>query len=110
MIRITISTVAVAMLAACASANSGIVPLTSTTYPRTRAADVAIINPGDQPARPYVEIGRLTEYQADWLARERSDESIFRSLKAKAASIGGHALINVTDTWGTMTAIVIRYR
>jgi hypothetical protein len=71
---------------------------------------VAIITPGDQPARPYVEIARLTEYQADWMARERSDESIFRSLKAKAASIGGHALMNVTDNWGTMTAIVIRYR
>jgi|GEM_PF-4126485 len=107
---ITIPSIAFALLAACASTNSGIVRLTSESYPRTRAAQVAIITPGDRPARAYVEIGRLTEYQADWLVRERSDESILRSLKAKAARIGGHALMNVTDNYGTMTAIVIRYR
>jgi uncharacterized protein YbjQ (UPF0145 family) len=44
------------------------------------------------------------------MAIKRAENKIQQALKEKAASIGGNAIINVTEDIGSISGIVIRYK
>lgn len=62
-----------------------------------------------KPNKEYVEIGRVSTDRYSF-GIKRSSKKLNKSLKEKAAKIGGDAIINLTEDFGTMTGLVIKYK
>jgi hypothetical protein len=83
------------------------VTTTGKQYPPTSAAKIAIYYT-QRPKKPYVEVGRVGVDKYNNLAISRSGEEIDRLLKEKAASIGGDAVVFITEDFASVSGIVIR--
>ena len=60
-----------------------------------------------QPREPYKELGRVSVDKYSALGMSRSGDEIHRLMKEKAASIGGDAIINVTEDFASVSGVVI---
>jgi len=79
------------------------------TYPPTSAADVKIYNT-KTPTGDYEEIGRVSVDKYNNVAMSRSGDAINKLLREKAASIGGDAIIGITEDLGSMSGVVIKMK
>lgn len=89
-----------------------VTPLTSTSYSPTDPSEVELfIN--NKPERDYIEIGTVSvrtinSYMV--VATSRSPEKANAMMREKAASIGGHAVINYREEDQQIKGTVIRYK
>lgn len=61
------------------------------------------------PEKSYIEIGKVSVDKYSNLAIKRSGDKLNELLKEKAASIGGQAIISITEDFASMSGTVIRY-
>ena len=81
---------------------------TSTkSYSKTNPADIKIFM-SKKPTKKYIEIGTVTSTKNVGIF-SRTQEKTYQELKEKAASIGGNAIINVTEDISAVKGVVIRY-
>ena len=63
----------------------------------------------DKPTTPFEEIGRVSVDKYSMFATSRSGDEIQKNLREKAASIGGDAIINITEDFASMSGVVIKF-
>lgn len=63
----------------------------------------------DKPTTPFEEIGRVSVDKYSNLAISRSGDEMYKKIREKAASIGGDAIINITEDFGSMNGVVIKF-
>lgn len=91
-------------LVSCATAS--VMKTTEETYPPTNPSDVKIFL-SEKPTQPYKEIGRVRVDKYTNMAISKSGETIQKEIKEQAASIGGQAIINVTEDFASTAGVVI---
>jgi len=88
-----------------------VTPLTGKSYPATDPADVELfIN--NKPTKEYTEIGTVsvrTINSYGVVATTRKPEKANELMREKAASIGGHAVIDYKEENQQIKGTVIRY-
>lgn len=89
---------------------ASIVQTSNEKYEQTNPNSIEIFL-SKKPDRDYDEIGKVSsdKYNGFGIAK-KSEVKIQEDLKKKAASIGGNAIINVTEDFASISGIVIRYR
>lgn len=72
--------------------------------------DAVKIYQTDKPTTPFKEIGRVSvaKYSNPVFPTPRSGDAMYKDLRKKAASIGGDAIINITEDMVTMSGVVIK--
>jgi len=89
---------------------SSIVQTSNEKYEQTNPNSIEIFL-SKKPDRDYDEIGKVSSDKYKGIPTgKRSEEKIQEDLKKKAASIGGNAIINVTEDFASISGIVIRYK
>ena len=78
-------------------------------YPPTSAASVKIYQTG-QPSAPYEEIGRVSAEKYNNFAISRSGDEIYNALREKAASIGGDAIMAISEDFAGINGVVIKMK
>jgi hypothetical protein len=76
-------------------------------YSATNPAKIVIYHT-QKPKKPFEELGRVAVDKYNNFAISRSGEEINKLLKEKAASIGGDAVISVTEDFASVSGVVIR--
>lgn len=100
--------IGVANLQSCKS--SQIVRLSSEKYEPTNTNQIEVFS-NQKPSKEYTEIAKVSTDKFSKLgAIKHSGETINKRLKEKAASIGGHAIINLTEDFASVSGTVIRYK
>jgi hypothetical protein len=88
-----------------------VTPTTAEKYPPTNPSEVELfIN--NKPTKKYKEIGTVsvrTVNSYGIVATTRSAEKANDMMREKAASIGGHAVINYKEEEQQIKGVVIRY-
>ncbi len=87
---------------------SSILSTSSTKYEATNPNEISIFL-SKKPTKEYEEIGKVGVEKYSNIAMKRSEAKIQKALKEKASSIGGHAIINITEDFASISGIVIRY-
>jgi hypothetical protein len=82
---------------------------TGQQFPATSAGKVAIYHT-KAPRSHYQEIGRVSIDKYNNFAISRSGSEIENLMKEKAASIGGDAIISVTEDFASISGVVIKIR
>lgn len=104
-------TFVVATLFSCGSTGNAIKTI-DKYYAPTEPNSIEVFTTKD-PSKPYFEIGTVTvkRLQSRMVPINRPPEKIMSEMKAKASSIGGHAIINYKESGEmNMTGTVIRYK
>ena len=86
---------------------SAVLKTTSETYTKTNPADIEVFI-SKKPSKKYIEIGTVASSKHKG-GFSRKQSKIYNDLKEKAASIGGHAIINLTEDIAQIKGVVIRY-
>ncbi|MFC5044112.1 hypothetical protein [Aquimarina hainanensis] len=90
--------------------SSQIVRLSNEKYEETNVNDIDVFS-SQKPTKDYVEIAKVSTDKFSKLgAIKHSGETINKRLKEKAASVGGHAIINLTEDFASVSGTVIRYK
>ena len=82
---------------------------TGKQFPPTSAASVKIYQT-DKPSSPYEEIGRVSVDKYSNFATSRSGDKLYGLLREKAASIGGDAVIGITEDFASISGVVIKMK
>lgn len=90
----------------CASATGSVMKTSNETYPPTNPASIKMFL-SEKPSQSYKEIGRVSVSKFGNFGTSRSGEEIQQEMKEKAASIGGNAIINVTEDFASTNGVVI---
>ncbi len=107
-----------ALVLACVGCTAPTVMITGKTYAPTDPAAVKIYQTG-KPAMPYEEIGRIsiTKWNSSayipyvgLATGDRSGDEVTRLFREKAASLGGDAVINITEDIGGFSGVVIKLK
>ncbi|AFU70308.1 hypothetical protein P700755_003720 [Psychroflexus torquis ATCC 700755] len=88
---------------------SSVMRTSDVKYEQTDSNSIEIFL-SKKPNKEYDEIGRVSADKYSNMAIKRAENKIQQALKEKAASIGGNAIINVTEDIGSISGIVIRYK
>lgn len=103
----TISVLALALLFMMGCTTDLAMTTTSKQFPPTNP-DAVKIYLTDKPTAPYEEIGRVSADKYTSLGTTRSGDEIRKGLREKAASIGGDAIINITEDFASMSGVVLK--
>jgi hypothetical protein len=82
---------------------------TGQKFPATSVGKVAIYHI-KAPKNHYQEIGRISIDKYNNFAISRSGSEIEKLMKEKAASIGGDAIISVTEDFASISGVVIKMK
>lgn len=88
-------------------ATERVMTTTSKQLPPTNP-DAVKIYLTDKPTTPFEEIGRVSVDKYTMMGTSRSGDEIHKNLRKKAASIGGDAIINITEDFASMHGVVIK--
>ncbi|PIP05381.1 MAG: hypothetical protein CO171_04810 [Syntrophobacterales bacterium CG_4_9_14_3_um_filter_49_8] len=95
----------------CGLTTPNVMMTTSKQFPPTNP-DAVKIYLTDKPTKSFEEIGRISinKYSTGgaMVGVSRSSNEIYKNLREKAASIGGDAIINVTEDMMTTYGVVIK--
>jgi hypothetical protein len=83
------------------------VMITGRQFAATKPEKVVIYHT-KSPKSHYQEIGRVSIDKYDNFAISRSGSEIDRLMREKAASVGGDAIISVSEDFGSISGVVIR--
>lgn len=61
------------------------------------------------PTAKYDELGRVSVDKYNNLAIERTGDQVSQLLREKAAAIGGDAVISVTEDFGGISGVVVKF-
>ncbi|WKD85224.1 hypothetical protein KCTC32516_00564 [Polaribacter huanghezhanensis] len=86
---------------------SSILKTSTESFTKTNPDDIKVFI-SKQPTRKYIEIGTVSTSKYV-VGLSRSDKKIYRTLKEKAASIGGNAIINLQEGLANVKGVVIRF-
>lgn len=86
---------------------ASILKTSTQSYAKTNPTDIEVFM-SKKPTRKYTEIGTVTSSKNVGIF-SRTQEKTYKELKEKAASIGGHAIINLTEDISQVKGVVIRY-
>jgi hypothetical protein len=64
----------------------------------------------EKPNVPYEEIGRVSVDKYNNLSLPRSSDEMNAAMKQQAASIGGNAIIDVTEDFASMSGVVVAFK
>ena len=103
----TISVLALALLLMMGCATERVMTTTSKQFPPTNPDAVKIYLTAN-PNTPFEEIGRVSVDKYSMMGTSRSGDVIYKNLREKAASIGGDAIINITEDFASMSGVVIK--
>lgn len=103
----TISVLALALLFMMGCATERVMTTTSKQFPPTNP-DTVKIYLTDKPTTPYEEIGRVSVDKYSMLGTSRSGDVIYKNLCEKASSIGGDAIIKITEDFASMSGVVVK--
>jgi hypothetical protein len=92
-------------LQSCKTAS--ILQTSSKNYAKTNPADVEVFM-SKKPSKKFIEIGTVTSSKNVGIF-SRTQEKTYQELKEKAASIGGDAIINLTEDISQVKGVVIKY-
>lgn len=95
-----------ALLTGCATER---VMTTGTQYSPINPSSVKIYQ-AQKPTAPYEEIGRVSVDKYDNFGLTRSADELNSKMKEKAASIGGNAIIGVTEDFASISGVVVKLR
>ncbi len=93
-------------LSACATER---VMTTGKKYPPTAAATVKLYQT-EKPSAAYEEIGRVSVDKYTVIGTSRSGEEVYSLLRDKAASIGGDAIIGISEDFASISGVVIKMK
>lgn len=99
---------AVALLFVIGCATERVMTTDSKQLPPTDPDAVTIYLSNKKPPYPYEAIGRVSVDKRSLIGLSRSGDEIYKNLREKAASIGGDAVINITEDSGSMSGVVVR--
>lgn len=88
-------------------ATERVMTTTSKQFPPTNSDAVKIYLTAN-PNTPFEEIGRVSVDKYSMMGTSRSGDEIYKNLREKAASIGGDAIINITEDFASMSGVVIK--
>lgn len=94
------------VLAGCATER---VMTTGTAAAPTNPTSVQIFLT-EKPTVAYEELGRVSVDKYNNFAMTRSPDELNNKLKEKAASIGGDAIIGVTEDFASISGVVVKYK
>ena len=97
------------MYQSCKSASSSVVSLTNEKYAPTNPDDIQIFA-SKQPEKDFIELAKISTDRYKGVMGKNSDETINSRLREKASKIGGHAIINLTEDFASVSGVVIRYK
>jgi hypothetical protein len=105
-IRHIISIVMAGLLAGCATER------VMSTGPKLAPTDPSSVKIylSEKPNVPYEEIGRVSVDKYNNLSIARSPDDMNAALKQQAASIGGNAIIDVTEDFASMSGVVVAFK
>lgn len=89
--------------------SSSIVNLTSEKFAPTNPADIQIFST-KTPEKEYIELAKISTDRYKTLMGKNSDETINNRLREKAAKVGGHAIINLSEDFASVSGVVIRFK
>ena len=98
-----------ALLLAAGCATERVMNTGSTSHAATDPQAVKIFQ-SEKPVVPYEEIGRVSVDKYNNMAISRSGDEINRLLREKAASIGGDAIIAISEDMGSISGVVIKFK
>lgn len=96
--------VALGLMTGCATEH---VIATGKLYPATDPGKIVVYHT-EMLKKPYIEVGRVAIDKYNNLAMSRSGDEIERLLREKAASIGGDAVICLTEDFASVSGVVIK--
>jgi hypothetical protein len=82
---------------------------TGKQYPPTVTATVKIYQT-EKPSASYEEIGRVSVDKYTVIGSSRSGDVVYNLLREKAASIGGDAIIGITEDFASISGVVIKMK
>jgi len=94
------------MMTGCATER---VMSTGTQYPPTNPSSVKIYQ-SEKPSSAFEEIGRASVDKYNNLGISRSSEELKTKLKEQAASIGGNAIISISEDFASMSGVVVKFK
>jgi hypothetical protein len=97
-----------ALLFVIGCATERVMTTTSRQLPPTNADEVTIYLANKKPPYPHEAIGRVSVGKRSMVGLSRSGDEIYKNLREKAASIGGDAIINITEDSGSMSGVVVK--
>jgi len=80
-----------------------------TQYPATNPDTVKTYQT-EKPNKEYEEIGRVSVDKYNNLAITRSGDEVYKMMREKAASIGGDAIIGITEDFASISGTVIKFK
>ncbi len=86
----------------------GVVAASSKQLPPTNPDEVTIYLADKKPPFPYETIGRVSADRHSVVGLDRPRDEIYKDLREKAASIGGDAVINITEFSGSLSGVVVK--
>lgn len=86
----------------------GVVAASSKQLLPTNPDEVTIYLAGKKPPFPYETIGRVSADKHSVVGLNRSQDEIYKDLREKAASMGGDAVINITEYSGSLSGVVVK--
>jgi transcriptional regulator of nitric oxide reductase len=86
---------------------ASIMKTSSESFAKTNPDDIEVFM-SKKPTKKFIELGTVSSSK-HVMGFSRSDKKIYKELKEKAASIGGNAIINLTEDLASKKGVVIRY-
>lgn len=80
-----------------------------TRYPATDPDKIKTYQT-DKPTQKYEEIGRVSINKYNNLAMTRAGDEIYKMMREKAASIGGDAIIGISEDFASISGTVIKMK
>ena len=80
-----------------------------TQYPATNPDKIKIYQT-EKPTKKYEEIGRVSIDKYNNFAITRSGDEVYKMMREKAASIGGDAIIGITEDFASISGTVIKMK
>jgi len=82
---------------------------TGTQYPASNPGKIVIYQT-DKPKKYFSEIGRVSIDKFNNFGIPRSGDEVHKLLKEKAASIGGDAIIAISEDFGSISGVVVKIK
>lgn len=87
-----------------------VVATTKESYAPKNPKNIALYAKNEKPLSPYRIIGIATVSKHNLIGMQRQDNTLHEMMKKLAASIGGDALINISDNTENMQASIIQFQ
>ena len=94
----------IVILAGCATER--IMKTTDETFPAKSSSNVKLYL-SEKPSQTFTTIGSVSVDKFTMLGMSRSGDEINNLLKVNAASIGGDALIDIKEDFGSVSGVVV---